>query len=35
MTHLAFWGEASTGRLPALMRGTLAPLAAPPNPAPS
>jgi len=29
MTHLAFWGEASTGRLPALMRGTLAPFAAP------
>ena len=33
MTHLAFWGEASTGRLPALMRGTLAPLAAPLLPA--
>jgi 2-polyprenyl-6-methoxyphenol hydroxylase-like FAD-dependent oxidoreductase len=33
MTHLAFWGEASTGRLPALMRGTLAPLAAPLIPA--
>jgi 2-polyprenyl-6-methoxyphenol hydroxylase-like FAD-dependent oxidoreductase len=33
MTHLAFWGEASTGRLPSLMRGTLAPLAAPLIPA--
>jgi 2-polyprenyl-6-methoxyphenol hydroxylase-like FAD-dependent oxidoreductase len=33
MTHLAFWGEASTGRLPALMRGTLAPFAAPLIPA--
>jgi FAD binding domain len=33
MTHLAFWGEASTGRLPALIRGTLAPLAAPLIPA--
>jgi 2-polyprenyl-6-methoxyphenol hydroxylase-like FAD-dependent oxidoreductase len=33
MTHLAFWGEASTGRLPALMRGTLTPLAAPLIPA--
>ena len=29
MTHLAFWGEAATGRLPSLLRGTLAPLAAP------
>jgi hypothetical protein len=29
MTHLAFWGEASTGRLASLMRGRLAPLAAP------
>jgi 2-polyprenyl-6-methoxyphenol hydroxylase-like FAD-dependent oxidoreductase len=29
LTHLAFWGEASTGRLPSLIRGTLAPLAAP------
>ena len=29
MTHLAFWGEASTGRLPALLRGTLLPFAAP------
>jgi len=29
MTHLAFWGEASTGRLPSLLRGRLAPLAAP------
>ena len=33
MTHLAFWGEASTGRLPSLLRGTLAPLAAPVMPA--
>jgi hypothetical protein len=33
ITHLAFWGEASTGRLPSLMRGTLAPLAAPLIPA--
>jgi FAD binding domain len=33
MTHLAFWGEASTGRLPALVRGTLAPVAAPLIPA--
>ena len=29
LTHLAFWGEASTGRLPSLLRGRLAPLAAP------
>jgi 2-polyprenyl-6-methoxyphenol hydroxylase-like FAD-dependent oxidoreductase len=29
MTHLAFWGEAATGPLPSLLRGTLAPLAAP------
>jgi 2-polyprenyl-6-methoxyphenol hydroxylase-like FAD-dependent oxidoreductase len=29
MTHLAFWGEASTGRLPSFLRGVLAPLAAP------
>jgi 2-polyprenyl-6-methoxyphenol hydroxylase-like FAD-dependent oxidoreductase len=29
MTHAAFWGEAATGRLPALLRGRLAPLAAP------
>jgi 2-polyprenyl-6-methoxyphenol hydroxylase-like FAD-dependent oxidoreductase len=29
MTHLAFWGEASTGRLPSALRGKLAPLAAP------
>jgi hypothetical protein len=29
MTHLAFWGEAATGRLPSLLRGRLAPLAAP------
>lgn len=33
MTHLVFWGEAGTGRLPALLRGTLAPLAAPLIPA--
>ena len=29
MTHLVFWGEASTGRLPSALRGKLAPLAAP------
>jgi hypothetical protein len=29
MTHLAFWAEASTGHLPALLRGKVAPLAAP------
>jgi hypothetical protein len=33
MTHLAFWGEAATGLIPALLRGTLAPLAAPAIPA--
>jgi 2-polyprenyl-6-methoxyphenol hydroxylase-like FAD-dependent oxidoreductase len=33
MTHLAFWGEASTDRLPSLIRGTLVPLAAPLIPA--
>ena len=33
MTHLVFWAEASTGRLPELLRGTLAPLAAPLVPA--
>jgi hypothetical protein len=33
MTHLAFWGEASTGRLPSLLRGGLVPLAAPIVPA--
>jgi 2-polyprenyl-6-methoxyphenol hydroxylase-like FAD-dependent oxidoreductase len=33
MTHLAFWGEAATGRLPSLLRGRLAPLAAPVVPA--
>jgi 2-polyprenyl-6-methoxyphenol hydroxylase-like FAD-dependent oxidoreductase len=33
MTHLAFWGEAATGPLPSLLRGTLAPLAAPLAPA--
>lgn len=29
MTHLVFWGEAATGPIPALLRGTLAPCAAP------
>jgi hypothetical protein len=29
MTHLMFWGEAGTGHIPAALRGTLAPLAAP------
>jgi 2-polyprenyl-6-methoxyphenol hydroxylase-like FAD-dependent oxidoreductase len=29
VTHLAFWGEASTGRLPSAFRGGLLPLAAP------
>ncbi len=29
MTHLAFWGEASTHPLPSLLRGVVAPLAAP------
>jgi 2-polyprenyl-6-methoxyphenol hydroxylase-like FAD-dependent oxidoreductase len=29
MTHLAFWGEASTSGLPSMLRGRLAPLAAP------
>jgi FAD binding domain-containing protein/aromatic ring hydroxylase-like protein len=29
MTHLAFWGEASTNRLPSLLRGVVAPLIAP------
>jgi hypothetical protein len=33
MTHLAFWVEASTGRLPSLIRGTVAPLATPLIPA--
>jgi 2-polyprenyl-6-methoxyphenol hydroxylase-like FAD-dependent oxidoreductase len=33
MTHLAFWGEASTGPLPSLIRGTLAPFAVPLIPA--
>ena len=33
MTHLAFWGDAATGRLPSLLRGQLAPLAAPLVPA--
>lgn len=29
MTHLAFWGEAATGRVPSFLRGVVAPLAAP------
>jgi 2-polyprenyl-6-methoxyphenol hydroxylase-like FAD-dependent oxidoreductase len=29
MTHLVFWGEAGTGYIPAALRGTIAPLAAP------
>ncbi|MFJ8817523.1 FAD-dependent monooxygenase [Amycolatopsis thermoflava] len=29
LTHLIFWAEASTGPVPAFLRGTLAPLAAP------
>ena len=33
MTHLAFWGEAATGRLPSLLRDRLAPIAAPLVPA--
>ncbi len=33
-THVAFWGEASAGRLPSLLRHGLAPLAAPLVPAP-
>jgi 2-polyprenyl-6-methoxyphenol hydroxylase-like FAD-dependent oxidoreductase len=33
MTHAAFWGEASTGVIPSLARGWLAPLAAPLLPA--
>jgi 2-polyprenyl-6-methoxyphenol hydroxylase-like FAD-dependent oxidoreductase len=33
MTHLVFWGEAATGPIPALLRGTLAPCAAPALPA--
>jgi len=33
MTHLVFWGEASTGSLPSLLRDRLAPLAAPLVPA--
>src|SRR5260370_11152078 len=32
-THLVFWGEASTGRLPSVLRGKLASLAAPVLPA--
>jgi 2-polyprenyl-6-methoxyphenol hydroxylase-like FAD-dependent oxidoreductase len=34
MTHLVFWAEAATGRLPSALRGTLAPLIAPLLPAP-
>ncbi len=34
LTHLAFWGEASAGRLASLLRDDLAPLAAPLVPAP-
>jgi 2-polyprenyl-6-methoxyphenol hydroxylase-like FAD-dependent oxidoreductase len=33
MTHLVFWGEAGAGPIPALLRGTIAPLAAPAIPA--
>jgi 2-polyprenyl-6-methoxyphenol hydroxylase-like FAD-dependent oxidoreductase len=33
LTHLAFWAEAATGRLPSALRGGLAPLAAPLLPA--
>lgn len=33
LTHLAFWAEASTGPLPSLLRGTVAPLIAPAMPA--
>lgn len=33
MTHLAFWGEASTNLLPSLLRGVFAPLGAPAVPA--
>jgi 2-polyprenyl-6-methoxyphenol hydroxylase-like FAD-dependent oxidoreductase len=33
MTHLVFWGEAATGPVPALLRGTLAPRVAPALPA--
>jgi 2-polyprenyl-6-methoxyphenol hydroxylase-like FAD-dependent oxidoreductase len=29
MTHLVFWGEAATGRIPALLRSQVAPLVAP------
>jgi hypothetical protein len=29
MTHLLFWAEASTGRVPSLLRGTVAPWLAP------
>ena len=29
LTHVAFWAEAGSGRLPALLRGVLAPLGAP------
>jgi 2-polyprenyl-6-methoxyphenol hydroxylase-like FAD-dependent oxidoreductase len=33
ITHAAFWVEASTGRLPSLLRGAVAPLSAPAAPA--
>ena len=33
LTHLAFWAEAATGPVPSLLRGELAPLAAPVVPA--
>ena len=33
ITHVAFWGEASTGWLPSLLRGVLVPLGAPALPA--
>jgi 2-polyprenyl-6-methoxyphenol hydroxylase-like FAD-dependent oxidoreductase len=33
LTHLAFWAEAATGRLPSLLRGVVAPLGAPAVPA--
>lgn len=33
LTHLAFWGEASTGLVPSVLRGQLAPLAVPVLPA--
>ena len=33
MTHLAFWAEAATGRIPSFLRGVVAPCAAPAVPA--